>query len=164
VFLLLAILLALAMPASTVASHAADDDLWATVNICDTEAHPNVLGVRASMPGNGTPQRMWMRFRATYFDRATEEWYAVPGESRSPWIKVGNARFRARQAGYNFDITPPTPTTSHVVRGVVKYRWRRKKNGRIVRRTRQVTLAGHPTDRHGDPDGYSAGLCEITFP
>jgi hypothetical protein len=164
VFLFLALLLALALPASATASHRADDDFWATINICDTETHPNVLGVRASMPGNGTSQTMWMRFFASYFDRGTEEWYDVGGDSRSPWIKLGNARWRARQSGRTFDINPPLPTTSHVVRGVVKYRWRRKRDNKVVRRARQVTLAGHPTGRHGDPDGYSAGLCEITYP
>jgi hypothetical protein len=160
VFLFLALLIALALPASTAASHA--EDLWATVNICDTEAHPNVLGVRASMPGNGTSQMMWMRFRASYYDRATEEWRRLGGDSRSPWIKVGNARFRARQAGFNFHVNAPLPTTSHVVRGLVAFRWRR--DGKVVRRAKQKTLSGHPTGRHGDPRGYSAGICEITFP
>ena len=72
---LLLLLLALALPAPATASHRGR--LWATVNICDTERYPNMLGVRASMPGNGTRQTMWMRFRATYFDRATETWRDV---------------------------------------------------------------------------------------
>jgi hypothetical protein len=163
VFVFLVLLLALAVPALGSPSNGGTGDLWATVNICDTEAHPNVLGVRASMPGNGTRQTMWMRFRASYFDRETEEWRDVGGDSRSPWIKVGDARFASRQAGRKFQIQPPVPTTSHVVRGVVKFRWRRP-SGEIARRAEKVTLAGHPTGRHGDPDGYSAGLCEITYP
>ena len=160
--LLFVLLLALALPAAANASHRGD--LWATINICDTEAHPNVLGVRASMPGNGTAQQMWMRFKATYFDRTTERWYDVGGDARSPWIKVGSARYRARQAGRMFTITPPVPTTSYVVRGVVKYQWRRRKTGEVVRRKKQVTLAGHPTGSFGDPYDYSSGLCEITYP
>ena len=158
---ILVLLLALALPAPAVASHARE--LWATVNICDTERNPNVLGVRASMPGNGTKQTMWMRFRASYFDRATERWRDVGGTSRSPWIKVGDARFRSRQAGRKFRIDPPAPITSYVVRGVVDYQWRSPK-GRVKRRARQKTLSGHPTGSHGDPRGYSAGVCEITFP
>jgi hypothetical protein len=160
VFVFLVLLVALIFPAPAAASHAGD--LWATVNVCDTEAHPNVLGIRASMPGNGTSQTMWMRFRASYYDRSTEEWSDVAG-SRSPWIKLGNARFRSRQAGRNIRIEPPFPTTSHVVRGLVNLRWRRP-NGKVARRAKLVTLAGHPTGRHGDPRGYSAGLCEITYP
>ena len=161
-FLVLALLLALIAPAPAAASHAGD--LWATINICDTETHPNVLGVRASMPGNGTRQTMWMRFRATYYDRATETWHRVPGDSSSPWINTGNARFRARQAGRQFTIEPPLPSTSYVVRGVVKYQWRRRESGEVVERRRQVTLAGHPTGRFGDPFDYSSGLCEIKYP
>jgi hypothetical protein len=156
----LVLLIALVLPAPAAASHA--EELWATVNICDTEERPNVLGVRASMPGNGTSQTMWMRFRASYFDRATEEWHDVGGDSRSPWIKLGSARYRARRAGFNFKIEPPVPITSYVVRGLVEYRWRRRRE--VVRRARQKTLSGHPTGRHGDPRGYSNGICEITFP
>lgn len=160
--LVLVIVLALALPAPASASHAGD--LWATINICDTETNPNVLGVRASMPGNGTRQTMWMRFRATYYDRATETWRRIPGDSQSPWINTGGARPRARQAGRRFTIEPPLPTTSYVVRGAVKYQWRRRKTGEVVRRERQVTLAGHPTGDYGDPYDYSSGVCEITYP
>ena len=155
----LLLILALALPAPAAASH--HGRLWATVNICDTRANPNVLGVRASMPGNGTKQTMWMRFNAHYFDRATEEWRAIQG-GRSPWIKVGDARYRSRQAGRKFRIDPPAPITSFVTRGLVEYEWRR--NGKVKRRARQKTLSGHPTGRHGDPRNYSAGVCEITFP
>ena len=158
----LALLLALALPATASASHSGD--LWATINICDTAAHPNVLGVRASMPGNGTSQTMWMRFRASYFDRETEQWYDLAGDSRSPWIKVGNARYRARQGGRKFTIAPPPPTTTYVVRGIVKFQWRRRKTGEVVRRREKLTLAGHPTGSHGDPYDYSSGLCEIRYP
>ena len=156
-FLVLLIVLALPAPAG-----ASVEGLWATINICDTQDNPNVLGVRASMPGNGTSQSMWMRFRASYYDRSTERWYDVGGDSISPWIKVGSARYRTRQAGRRFHIDPPLPTTSHVVRGVVDFRWRRKRE--TVRRATRKTLSGHPTGRHADPRGYSAGICEITYP
>jgi hypothetical protein len=159
VLLFLVLLIALALPAPAAAS---TGDLWATINICDTQKNPNVLGVRASMPGNGTGQTMWMRFRASYYDRSTEQWYDVGGDSISPWIKVGDAQYKARQAGRKFYIDPPVPTTSHVVRGVVDFRWRRKRE--TVRREQRVTLSGHSTGRHAEPRGYSAGLCEIRFP
>jgi hypothetical protein len=162
VFIVLALLLALALPAPAVASHTGY--LWATINICDTDAYPNVLGVRASMPGNQTRQTMWMRFRATYYDRETETWHRIPGDSQSPWVEVGGARPRAREAGRRFTIEPPLPTSTHVVRGVVKFQWRRHETGEVVRRERRVTLAGHPTGRYGDPYDYSSGLCEITYP
>ena len=141
-------------------------DLWATVSICDTADHPNTLGVRASMPGNGTRQTMWMRFRASYYDRATETWRRVAGSSRSPWVKVGNARYKSRQSGRRFVLDPPDPTTSYVVRGVVKYQWRRKRKGKtkVVRRETEKTRSRHRTGRFGDPRNFSDGVCEITAP
>jgi hypothetical protein len=45
-------------------ARAAASRLWATVNVCDTERSPDAMGVRASMPGNGKPQVMFMRFTA----------------------------------------------------------------------------------------------------
>ena len=92
-FLIVTLIVVLALPALALTSHSGD--LWATINICDTEAYPNVLGVRASMPGNGTRQTMWMRFQASYYDRGTETWRWVGGSSSSPWLKVGDARYRA---------------------------------------------------------------------
>jgi hypothetical protein len=47
-------------------------ELWATVNICDTANNPDSMGIRASMPGNATDQRMWMRFTAEYWSRARQ--------------------------------------------------------------------------------------------
>ena len=42
--------------------------LWATVNVCDTIAHPNVIGIRGSMPGaDNTREQMYMRFRVQFF-------------------------------------------------------------------------------------------------
>ena len=49
-------------------------DLWATVNICDTLRHPDQMGVRASMPGDGTHERMFMRFRAQFLNATTHKW------------------------------------------------------------------------------------------
>ena len=63
----LAMLVALAAAAPAQAGH---PDLWATVNVCDTAAFPDAMGVRASMPGNGTRQRMYMRFNASWYDRS----------------------------------------------------------------------------------------------
>ena len=41
-----------------------DRPFWATVNICDTAATPNGLGVRTSVPGNGTSERIFARYTA----------------------------------------------------------------------------------------------------
>ena len=116
------------------------------------------------MPGNGTKQTMWMRFRASYFDRATENWYRRRGDSRSPWIKRRRRALRARaRRAAGSRSTRPLPTTTYVVRGVVEYQWRRK-TGEVVRRAKQVTLSGHPTGRHARPARLLGRLCEIKFP
>src|ERR1700761_2564183 len=53
-------------------------DLWATVDICDTVAHPDQMGVIASMPGDGKRrQRMYMRFRAQFYDATKKKWFAL---------------------------------------------------------------------------------------
>lgn len=134
-------------------------DLWATVNVCDTEAHPNQLGVRARMPGNGTRQTMYMRFRVHYFSEQEGIWHNVGGTGISRWIRLGSARIRHREAGYTFSFDPPAAGTRFILRGVVEYRWRRGRT--IVRRARTNTKGGFESTRGADPPGYSSGVCEI---
>lgn len=155
---LLIVLLGLAVLAPQASSAPRPRDLWATVNVCDTEAHPDAMGVRARMPGNGTRQRMYMRFRAFYFDEATSRWSAVGGNARSGWIHVGSARVRHREAGYTFRFDPPMDGRRFIVRGVVDFRWR---DTRIRRRAQVNTKGGFESTRGADPPGYTAGVCEI---
>ena len=156
--------------AAAAPARAADPDLWATVNICDTPAFPDAMGVRASMPGNGTRQRMYMRFHATFYDRVGQAWYPVEGVRDSPWIFVGNATIRARRAGWTFQFEPPPPGSDSVVRGVVEFQWRKRKRTRRKRGTRREVVVdsarantrhGVPNVEGGDPPGTSAGLCVI---
>ena len=140
--------------------------LWATVNICDSPNHPNIVGVRASMPGNGRRQRMYMRFSASWYRIAEDDWRPLPG-GRSGWIQVGSARLRARQAGYSFRVTQPPPGKSFVVRGVVEFEWRalRRRAGKsrwvVSRRVRATTRSGAEGVEEGDPPGLSLGACEV---
>ena len=170
--LLLAPLAALA--AAVPAAEARQPDLWATVNICDTEAFPDAMGVRASMPGNGTKQRMYMRFNATFYSRSRQAWYPVKGNGRSRWIYAGDATTRARRGGWTFQFAPPRPGTEFVVRGVVEFQWRKRVRRRrdggqsrtrvrevVVRRARATTRHGIKNVGVGDPAGTSEGLCVI---
>ena len=79
-------------------------DLWATVNICDTKRSPDRLGLRARMPGNGTHQRMYMRFVVQYRDG--KEWKNLGGNGRSPWLYAGSALFKNREFGYTIPFRP----------------------------------------------------------
>jgi hypothetical protein len=142
-------------------------DLWATVNICDTVAHPDQMGVRASMPGNGTRERMWMRFHAQFYNSQSKKWFDVKG-GVSGWQAVGSARVKVQQAGFTFMFNPPDPgQPAYVLRGVVDFQWRAKRRTRsghlrtvIVRTLHANTKGDHPADG-ADPAGYSSGICEI---
>jgi len=149
-------------------AHAATDTLWATINVCDTAAAPNSMGVRASMPGNGTGERMYMRFTAWWYSRNVADWFPVRGKGRSPWIYVGRARQRAHQGGWTFSFGQPTGD-EFVVRGKVQFKWRkrvRRKRGKgyrwkVVERRHATTRSGIGNVGGGDPPGRSDGLCVI---
>lgn len=142
--------------------------LWATVNICDTAAHPNQMGVRANMPGDGNRRvRMRMRFHAQFYNPKTKKWFAVKGNGVSDWQRLGSARVKAKQAGYTFSFAQPKAGAAFVLRGRVDFQWRerrRTKSGHrrtvIVRTLHANTKGEHPSDS-ADPPGYSSGTCEI---
>ena len=146
----------------------ASRDLWATVNVCDTLASPDAMGLRASMPGNGRRQRMYMRFSAQWYSGTPAKWLAVAGE-RSPWIYAGSARSKARQAGWTFDFVTPSLGQAYVLRGAVQYQWRalRRKKGahraryKVVRERTALTSSGVRGVRGGDPTGTSKAMCAV---
>jgi hypothetical protein len=134
--------------------------LWATVNICDSEQSPDSLGIRASMPGSGSRrERMYMRFRAQYRSAADGRWHDFTTEGAdSGWVRVGSARYKARQSGWKFRFELQ-PGQRHELRGVVKFEWRRGK--KVVRRATKSTRSGHKADE-AEPKGYSAATCVIS--
>jgi hypothetical protein len=163
---LVAVLAGLGASAQAAAAPA-PKNLWATVNICDTAAHQNQMGVRASMPGNGTREGMWMRFHAQFYTAKTRKWADVKGNGVSPWQSMGSARVKSQQAGYTFSFAQPTAGHAFVLRGVVDFQWRikrRTRSGRlrtiIVRTLHANTKGQHPADG-ADPPNYSSGTCEI---
>lgn len=145
--------------------------VWATVNVCDTQRYPNTMGVRGSMPGNGTRELMFMRFRAQRYDSSRKSWFPVKGKDGRPavsrWIFTGSARAKARQAGWNFTFGNLTPGTTYVFRGVADFEWRARRwiKGRlrtvVVRTAHAKTKAGFRSTVGADPPGYSSGTCEI---
>ncbi len=151
--------LAAAFPA-TGAATSKPKDLWATVNLCDTAIHPDMMGVRASMPGDADHTRMYMRFAAQYFDRTKQLWFDVKGNGLSKWIFVGSGLYARRQGGYTFAFDTPQVGKTFVLRGTVDFKWVKKR--RIVRTAHVNTRSGHPGTRGADPAEFSAGLCEIT--
>jgi hypothetical protein len=141
--------------------------LWATVNICDTLRYPNQMGVRASMPGDGSRKRMYMRFRAQFFNATSNKWFTVKGNADSGWVLAGSARYVSREAGWTFSFSPPAAGSTFTLRGVVNFQWRKRKrvNGKVhmvvVRRKQLITQGGQKSPVGADPPGYSAGTCDI---
>jgi hypothetical protein len=131
-----------------------DADLWATVNVCDTEAHPDEIGIRASMPGGKPKSRLLMRFRVQYRDLSDGRWRAVR-DADSGWRRIGRGR-KARESGWSFEVAGEG---QRILRGVVSYRWMR--HGRATRRARRVTEGGHRSTAGADPADFSAATCRI---
>ena len=144
------------------------DLLWATVNVCDTYDTPDGMGVRASMPGNGRAQRMYMRFSAQWYSGIRQAWLDVTG-GRSPWLHAGSARYVSRQLGWTFDFATPSYGRAYILRGSVEYQWRARRKSKGARRaTWQVAKSGEQFTRTGvkgvdggDPKGTSKAMCAI---
>jgi hypothetical protein len=147
-----------ALAAAPAAADASPKDLWATVNVCDTAKHPNEMGVRGRMPGDGHHERMYMRFTAQYLNRK-KHWQKVD-KGASSWMYAGSALFRNRETGFNFKINPKG--SEFTLRGMVQFQWRKTREGRtvVVHRTHVYTEGGHKV-RESDPKGFSAAKCRI---
>ena len=135
---------------------------WATVNVCDTAGHPDSIGIRGSMPGSGDrAEDMFMRFQVQFYTAQDALWHNLGEGADSGFIEVGSAKFRTRQSGRTFTITPPRPGSApHLLRGVVTFEWR--KGGEVARRARKRTTSNHPDTKGSDPPGFSAASCSIT--
>ena len=133
--------------------------LWATVNVCDTTVHDNMMGVRASMPGDGDRTKMYMRFIAQYYDRSKQLWSEVKGSGISQWIYVGSGLKQRREGGFTFAFDAPSGGKTFTLRGAVDYKW--TKGRRVVRTAHLFTNGGHPNTAGADPASFSAGLCQV---
>lgn len=152
--LVLALALALAPPAG-----AAARGPWATVNVCDTAGHPDGIGIRGSMPGSGPGVRLFMRFVVQYRGPGGR-WRPVGAGGDSGWVGAGSAGVRGtRQAGQTFTVRPPASGGAYLLRGVVRFQWRRGKA--VVRRARALTRGRHPGSAGADPANYSAATCVV---
>jgi hypothetical protein len=134
--------------------------LWATINICDTAAHPDAIGIRGSMPGTGETGVMFMRFRVEYYTAADKTWHRVASGGDSNWVRVGSAKYRVRQTGFTFTFAPPPGGGAWTMRGVISYQWRVR--GKVSFKEKKNTVHGHADAVGGDPSGTSMGVCSIS--
>jgi hypothetical protein len=142
---------------------------WATVNVCDTAQQRNSVGIRAGMPGNGTRERMYMRFQVQWY-RPAKRRYADVG-APSTWVSAGSARFRAAQRGFTFGgIADPAPGGRFKLRGEVSFEWRelqparegsKRKREVVVKRATRITRGGLKGVAGGKPKGRSDGVCVV---
>ena len=163
---------------------------WATVNVCDTAKSPNALGVRTSVPGNGSNERIFARYTAQWWSGAEQKWLTVAGSGVTDWIKLGTADMSSRQAGWTFRFVQPPAGTTYVMRGVVELQWRdkdarkarryraarrpgtlrrskrrhrarRSQRAAVVRERTLLTKTGLKGVQGGDPAGLSKAMCLI---
>ena len=161
-----------------------DRPFWATVNICDTKGSPNALGIRTSVPGNGSDERIWARYTAQWWSGAAQEWKTVGGSGVTDWVYVGHADMSSRQAGWTFRFVQPPAGTTYVMRGVVEVavarrgsvgaqgahgaqrparsrRAHRAQRVAVVRQRTLLTETGMQGVQGGDPAGPSKAMCLI---
>ena len=154
-----AVALAAALSLAPAASAQQDPEplLWATVNVCDTDDHPDTIGIRGSMPGTGRrTDRLYMRFQVQ-FQAADGTWRPLSSGGLSEWELVGRGTWEARQSGYSFRVRPPEGSVR--LRGLVRFEWRR--HGRVVRREIRATEGRHRSTAGADPPGFSRGTCVV---
>jgi hypothetical protein len=138
--------------------------LWATVNYCDPAEPPkdiaqDAIGIRASMPGSADGREMmFMRFRLQGFNEEDSKWHNRTGLSDTGWVRVGLARYKARQSGRLFVFPPVTKPIR--LRAKVYFEWRLR--GEVVRRAVKLTTKGHKSSAGSYPEGYSEAECTIT--
>ena len=114
--ILVAVAVAAAVPAMGAASGDRLTDTWAKLNVCT----PTEVGARAQLPGDGSSDRMAVRFTAQWL--SPDGWVPVAGEATSPWVDAGSAEFTWQQAGWNFTMVPPESGETYQLRAVAETR------------------------------------------
>ncbi len=151
-FVLSAAVLGAAAPAG-----AAGAPAWASVNVCDSAASPNGVGVRASLPGDGSDAQMSARFTVQWLNPRSGAWEPAEGVPSSPWLSAGSARQLSGQMGWTFEFDQPAPGTGFQIRGLAELQWRH--GATVVRRDSQVTSGGLAGVDAGEPLGTSLASC-----
>lgn len=132
-------------------------ELWATVDLCDTPHHPDTIGIRGSMPGDGHARdRMYMRFLVQNLDVSTHKWEDVGRSADSGFVLVGSGAL-TRQAGRSFEFKPTA--TTYTLRGLVEFQWHH--DGRTARSVMLSTTANHVSLAGAEPAGFSAATCAL---
>ena len=106
---------------------------WANVNICN----PGELGTRAQLAGDGSEERLKVRFTAEWL--SPDGWVPLGGQATSPWQDAGSAEFTWGQAGWTFALNVPETGDTFELRAVAEMKMGR---GRTVTHTTGTCTVG----------------------
>jgi hypothetical protein len=129
------------------------NQLWATVNICTTNHHHGLLGLRGEMPSLGFASDMFMTFEVTYKPPSGNRF--KPLRSTKATVPVGQAAHKVLQVGRTY----PFQTSSTLLAGRITFAWRR--NGKLLGRTTRRTTGHHNHVDFSDPPGTSQAFCRL---
>jgi hypothetical protein len=128
-------------------------NLWATINICDTNRYRRTIGIRGQMPALGFATRMSMQFEIEYWS-TTDQRYE-PDPNAIAQINLRRHAYGLQQGGVAFAFAPPQR-----LRALVTFEW--KLGTRVVAQLTRQTTGGHRGVDFSDPTGYSASSCSIS--
>lgn len=147
-----------ARPSQVIAALRTSPQLWATIDVCNPPDQRYTVGIRGSMPGDGSEHdSMFMRFRLQHLDSVLRRW-ADLAKAASRFIAVGSSGF-GREGGVSFTLYQPPSGTSYMLRGVVTFQWRH--GSRVLGEVSRPTRSGHPDRTGSDPRNFSAASCRI---
>jgi hypothetical protein len=124
--------------------------LWATINICNTKAHPDTVGIRGQIPPLGFQNQMQMQIELEYYSVKTGAFEPLSAASAS----AGTSATRLTQEGVNFQVKPPA-----VLDGRITFSW--TLNHKLLAKTTRTTRAGVTGVRDGKGASSSAAECRI---
>ena len=133
-------------------------ELWATIDVCNPADQPDTVGIRGSMPGDGSSRdALYMRFVAQY--RNGSRWTDLGKGASTGYGSVGGGGSHSRQGGTSFVIAPVAGHPAFMLRGIVEFQWRR--GGTVIASAARATSAGRRSLAGADPTGFSAAGCSI---
>jgi len=127
-------------------------NLWATVDICNTPRHPDVIGIRGQMPSLGFTATLYMSFQVDYYSIKAHRFEPDPGVQKR--IFVARGAHGSHQGGVTFRIQPPA-----ILSGTVTFEYQRA--GRVLGRAVRATTHGQHHVEFADPPGYSTATCRF---
>lgn len=129
--------------------------LWATINICNSSAYPDSLGVRGQMPALGFSSVLSMVIRTEYWSTAEKGFVPIPGSIATRSLTLGGATAGVEQAGAVF----PFPAHAGLLSASVQFTW--ILGGKVLGQTLRAATSGHPGADYGSPPHFSAASCRI---